>query len=71
MLTLKIDRDDDECGDCPFKDSFHDGDRGMCTLFKETLQPVLDSGVVQGYYPCVSCNLAYQHLKREEYVEDY
>ena len=59
-MDLKIDRDEEKCLECDFKDADMFGHYGRCLLFKESLVPRIKYGDVDYYKPCNECNLAWR-----------
>lgn len=45
-----------ECDGCPFLKGNYGHHSGSCSLFNETLEPVLDYGDVVGWRTCGQCN---------------
>lgn len=71
QISLHIERDDDACSDaCGFLRAAYPNKTGGCTLFKETLQPILYYGDVEGWMPCKDCNRIYDKVKEKQLGEE-
>lgn len=59
-MELKIDRDEEKCLECMFKDTDFHLRAGVCLLFKNALESEIKYGSVDHWIPCNECNLVWR-----------